>query len=568
MYLKNKEREKMKIIGFQSGHDVSYCILEDGVPILHEEMERFTREKEPSGCGLKWFFEKNPDMTDIDGFAWGNPPPSHLDWLDKESAEKARNMVGRENFKIFSHHDCHAANAFYTSTHKKSLVVSVDGGGNRIVEVNGRQQQFGETLAVYRGDGKNLQTVNIPYNVYCDGKVKFTGQNGLPLGNSLNLGKVWSNITSRVFGLSTGYPLGNQAGTVMAMATLGEPKYVHLFHDDMQYDPWADDAYLEVQEVKSHIMTSAFVKLKQYAEESEQEKFNVAASLQRYTENRFFNILSRFILEDDDTIGFSGGVSLNCVMIGKVKQHFPQIKHVYCDPVPYDGGLSLGAARLMWHTLGNERVYNNAQNRSPYLGKIYTEQEVRDACERESQVLVTNVTDQEVVDFLAQEKIIAVFGGGAESGRRALGNRSILADPRSKQMKDIINQKVKHRQWYRPFAPSILSEHVAEWFEDAYESPYMSMAPKFKEDKRKLVPAVVHYDGTGRLQSVEKELNPWYHSFISLWHQKSGVPIVLNTSFNDREPIVETPEHAINCFVRTNIDYLYFYDYGLLLTKK
>ena len=161
-----------------------------------------------------------------------------------------------------------------------------------------------------------------------------------------------------------------------------------------------------------------------------------------------------------------------------------------------------------------------------------------------------------------------IFGGGSESGRRALGNRSILADPRNPGMKDMINEKVKHRQWFRPFAPSILEEHAGDWFDDYMESPYMSLVLNFKKEKQKLVPAVVHKDGTARLQTVKKNDNPWYHSFLEKWRDASGVPIILNTSFNDREPICETPAHAIDCFSRTEIDYLYFYDHGILVSKR
>ena len=165
------------------------------------------------------------------------------------------------------------------------------------------------------------------------------------------------------------------------------------------------------------------------------------------------------------------------------------------------------------------------------------------------------------------DNVISVFGGGSESGRRALGNRSILADPRSPKMKDIINEKVKHRQWFRPFAPSITREDVKDWFEKDVDSPYMTAVIKFKEEMRDKVPAVVHFDGTARLQTVTENDNEWYYNFIKKFESISGVPILLNTSFNDREPIVETPEHAIDCFMRTNIDYLYFREYGILVSK-
>jgi carbamoyltransferase len=172
------------------------------------------------------------------------------------------------------------------------------------------------------------------------------------------------------------------------------------------------------------------------------------------------------------------------------------------------------------------------------------------------------------VDLLTKDdNVISVFGGGSESGRRALGNRSILADPRSLEMKDIINEKVKHRQWFRPFAPSILRDEVKNWFVHDVGSQYMSVALKFKEGMSKKVPAVVHFDDTARFQSVREDDNKWYYNFIKKFQEKTGIPIVLNTSFNDREPIVETPEHAINCFLRTNIDYLYFREYGILVKK-
>ena len=188
--------------------------------------------------------------------------------------------------------------------------------------------------------------------------------------------------------------------------------------------------------------------------------------------------------------------------------------------------------------------------------------------ENDSKIDFRDIEDENVVDLLMEQNIISVFGGGSESGRRALGNRSILCDPRSPNMKDKINEKVKHRQWFRPFAPSILRESVGDWFEKDVDSPYMTTVIKWKDEVKDKVPAVVHLNGTARLQTVTKNDNEWYYNFIKKFEDKTGVPIVLNTSFNDREPIVETPEHAINCFLGTNIDYLYFYEAGILVNKK
>ena len=182
-------------------------------------------------------------------------------------------------------------------------------------------------------------------------------------------------------------------------------------------------------------------------------------------------------------------------------------------------------------------------------------------------VVIEHVNDQFVIDQIIDQKIVSLFGGSSESGRRALGNRSIVADPRSLEMKNIINSKVKHRQWFRPFAPSMLRDDVKEWFNYEVDSPYMSFAIGVKEDKRNFIPAVLHKDNTARLQTLTAKDNGYYYDLVKLFFEKTGVPMILNTSFNDREPIVETPKNAIDCFLRTNIDYLYFAKEQLLISK-
>jgi len=182
-------------------------------------------------------------------------------------------------------------------------------------------------------------------------------------------------------------------------------------------------------------------------------------------------------------------------------------------------------------------------------------------------VIAVEADDALVIDLLLRQNVVSVYGGRSESGRRALGNRSILADPRSDDMRALINQKIKHRENFRPFAPSILREEVSNWFEHDVDSPYMGFAVKVLKTQQSRVPAILHFDGTARLQTVTENDNPWYHSFLLRWHEVSGVPILLNTSFNDREPIVETPDDAIVCFNKTNIDYLYFFDHGIVVTK-
>ena len=311
-------------------------------------------------------------------------------------------------------------------------------------------------------------------------------------------------------------------------------------------------------------------KWKLIADKGESERFDLAAGLQSATETVMRSIIGQLIGQiPTKNLCFSGGVSLNCVAIGKIRSWFPSIENVYVTPTPHDGGLPIGASQYVWHQILDKPRINWKDNFTPYLGRSYSIEEIEASLKnRSDKVEYKNSNISSLIGLLDDQKIVSVFGGGSESGRRALGNRSILADPRSPNMKKMINEKVKHRQWYRPFAPSILREEVANWFEIDQSSPYMSFAIPLKEDSLEKVPAVAHLDGTARLQTVSKNDNKWYYNLLSRWNKKTGVPILLNTSFNDREPICENPDHAIDCFLRTNIDYLYFSDFDLLVSKK
>jgi carbamoyltransferase len=308
-------------------------------------------------------------------------------------------------------------------------------------------------------------------------------------------------------------------------------------------------------------------------EQGEKAQFEISAAIQRATENKIREQIDPYIEKyKPKNLCLAGGVSLNSVLIGKMYEWYDGIvENIYIPPVPYDAGLSIGCAQILYH---DEKFMNQPrvkwEDSSPtYLGFNYHEDSVYEELEkRKDKVSFKKVDESVVIDLLTKDdNVISVFNQGSESGRRALGNRSILADPRSPNMKDIINEKVKHRQWFRPFAPSILREDVSDWFEIDVDSPYMTTVIKFKEEVRDKVPAVVHFDGSARLQTVTENDNKWYYNFIKKFKEKTGVPIVLNTSFNDREPIVETPEHAVNCFLGTDIDYLYFCELQILVKK-
>jgi len=362
-----------KIVGFQTGHDVSYCILEDGIPVIHEELERFNREKSPAGDGIEFFMNQNPDMTDIQYFVYGNPNGRggrYSSWGvdNKDYESRMTDMVNKNDgkFYVIGHHQSHAANAFYTSDFSEALIVTIDGGGTEKRDENdwlrdrhytgfGReglsmQESFGTSFTAWQGNENKIKRLNIEGS-----------------DQSLCIGTAWNRATSKIFGLSTGHPNGDQAGTVMAMGTIGNPaKYVDMFRGRFTQGD-----------------NTNYTRLAQLANSSEQEAFDIAAGLQKATEEVFRTVLTPIIESyNGSNLCLSGGASLNCVMTTKIYDWFPKIKNIFCDPVPYDGGLSIGSARFVWHNiLDNKRIHNSPKNASSYLGRVYTEKDILTAIE-------------------------------------------------------------------------------------------------------------------------------------------------------------------------------------------
>jgi carbamoyltransferase len=293
----------------------------------------------------------------------------------------------------------------------------------------------------------------------------------------------------------------------------------------------------------------------------------VAASLQARLEEVYFRMLQLSAVRTPlKAVCLAGGVAFNCVANGKIFENTP-FEQVYVQPAAGDAGLAVGAAYYVWHQkLGKPRsfVMDHA-----YWGPGFAAAEIRAAIEASGidsdGYKVAELTEEELVrqaaSIVADGKILGWFQGRAEWGPRALGNRSIVADPRRADMKDILNRRIKHREIFRPFAPSILAEATGEWFEKSHPSPFMTLAYAVRPEKRALIPAPTHVDGTGRLQTVTREANPRYHALISTFRDLTGVPVVLNTSFNDNEPIVCRPEEAIDCFLRTKMDALALGDF-------
>jgi carbamoyltransferase len=260
----------------------------------------------------------------------------------------------------------------------------------------------------------------------------------------------------------------------------------------------------------------------------------------------------------------AGGVALNCVANGMIFTR-SDFREVYVQPAAHDAGTSIGAALYLQHQILNQpRTF---QMRHVYYGPEYSDNEIKSALE-EAGAVSRRYSEDELVsrtsEQIAEGKIVGWFQGRMEFGPRALGNRSILADPRRKDMKDILNSRIKYREPFRPFCPSVLAECTGQYFEIDYPSPFMVMAYKIKPSQQAVIPAVTHGDGTGRLQTVEREISPLYWKLIRRFGDLTGVPVLLNTSFNENEPIVNTPAQAIDCFLRTKMDVLAIGPYLLL----
>jgi carbamoyltransferase len=299
----------------------------------------------------------------------------------------------------------------------------------------------------------------------------------------------------------------------------------------------------------------------------EEKHKNLAASLQATMEEAYFKLLNSLSRRTQQrAVCLAGGVAFNCVANGKIFDRTP-FTGVYIQPAAGDAGLAVGAAYWVHHqTLGHPRsfVMDHA-----YWGPKFTSAQLRGALERSplsgGNSKINELAEEGLVNVaakrLAEGKVVGWFQGRQCWGPRALGNRSILADPQRAEMTDLLNARVKHREPFRPFAPSILEESTAEFFEQSYPSPFMNLAYLVRPEKRSIIPAPTHVDGTGRLQTVSRQTNPLFWSLIREFQKVTGVPVLLNTSFNDNEPIVLTPDEAIDCFLRTRMDVLVLGNY-------
>ena len=467
----------------------------------------------------------------------------------------------RAQFHRIEHHHSHLASSFYCSPFEQAALLSADGLGD-----------FASTM----------------WGIGSGSRMKIEGAVAFPH----SLGLFYSAVTQYLGFLKFG-----DEYKVMGLAAYGQPEQLELFRDILRFEngtgrkgfklgldyfshhrtgpemSWAEaDKTPTLGKLFSEGMERRLGSARAADETLEQRHRNLAASLQARLEEVYLGMLRKLAEGTGlQAVCLAGGVAFNCVANGKIFESTP-FELVYVQPAAGDGGLSVGAAFFVWHQILRKPrsfVMDHA-----YWGPAYSPQEICRAVDSaglgQKGCVVREFQGEELIRraaaIIAAGKILGWFQGRAEWGPRALGNRSIVADPRRPEMKEILNRRIKHRESFRPFAPSILAEATGEYFEKSQPSPFMTLAYPVRQEKRESIPAPTHIDGTGRLQTVTRDANPRYHALISAFADLSGVPVVLNTSFNDNEPIVCSPEEAIDCFERTQMDALVLGDF--LITRQ
>lgn len=432
------------------------------------------------------------------------------------------------------HHRIHQCQAFWPSGFDEAAVVTIDTCGDDLIRLNGRK--IAGTLAIMDQSGR------------CEAIREYI----YPWSSA---GLIYSIANYHI-----GYAQG-QEGKTMGLAPYGTPdiynklkKYLRMYPDG-SFDFLSSTDFLEI------LKEYEYARPKQRDAEFTQKHKNIAFAAQKLVEDILSNTFTAALrLTGQKNLVYAGGVALNSVA-NEVACKMAQPENIYITPNPGDNGQSLGLALYGAYELAGWPPPN--KELSEYIGPVYTDDEIDNAV-RSTSFYKTRVDnpDLTMAKCIANGHITARFSGPAEFGPRALGNRSINADPRRHDMKDYLNSRVKRREGFRPFAPSVLIEHVSDWFDMKGRSPHMLRVVDVPEHLQDKIPAIVHVDGTARVQTVDKCENPGYWNLINLFYEITGVPVVLNTSFNvGGKPIVETPQNAVDCFESTNIDVLLLGDW-------
>jgi carbamoyltransferase len=437
-------------------------------------------------------------------------------------------------FPFLSHHLCHAASAFNVSPFDSAAVAVIDGIG-----------EWAST-SLYHGEGRHLEMVR---------EFKYPNSLGF-LWEKLSMYLGFSKYdASKVMGLAA---YGDAGMTRNAFASLVPDSRQMLMDASIMRHESPDFAPLE----KLFGLACRSAPLEDVEDAESRAYADIAAGLQSLTEEVVLNILNSFDRQRYRYLCMAGGVALNCAVNGRIVRE-DLFDNIFIQPVAHDAGTAMGAVLLIWNEiLGKER---HCEFHDAYLGPEYSDTEVEAALKQTGlEYSLESDIAKAVAGLLADGNIVGWFSGRMEWGPRALGARSLLADPRREDMRQIMNAKVKHREPYRPLCPSVLAEHASDWFDSGKHvdaDKYMLTTAYVLPEKRELIPAVLHADGSVRAQHVHQTENPGYHRLISEFEALTGIPLVLNTSFNDSEPIVCSPQDAINTFQKTDIDYLAMGDF-------
>ena len=556
-------------------HDSAAAVLKDGKVIAAVEEERFSRIKFDDGfpkLAIKWCLkEAGISAENIDSIAFYDKPVlkferlldnyigvaprglfSFLDvipkWIHKRlwvKDEINKHLKGFKGEIIFpEHHMSHAAHTFFTSPFDEAAILTVDG--------------VGEWSTTTFGTGKDTD---------------------IKLINDLR----WPHSVGLFYSAFTyflGFKVNEGEYKLMGLSSYGKPKYYDKImselidvkndgsiHLNMKYFAFTYDKYMTNQN-----FSDVFgIPPRKHDEKVEQIHYDIGASAQLVLEDILLKMVNHVYNKTKmKNLCLGGGVALNGVANYRILKEGP-FENLHIPPSPGDAGSAVGCAQYLYHCHAkNKRVVEESTERitnNIYVGPEYSNDEIKSFLDKnkisydflEREQLLKNSAK-----LIAEGNIVGWYQGKMEWGPRALGNRSILADPRDEKMKDVLNEKIKHRESFRPFAPSILDDYVSEYFDMDRPSPYMLFVAKVKKPDK--IPAVTHIDGTGRLQSVSKEVNPLYYDLINEFYKLTDIPVIINTSMNVMgEPIVNTPEHAYNMILKTDMDYLVMGNY---LVKK
>lgn len=568
----------MKIIGFnleQTHYGLPLdnggaCLIVDGEVTMMVNEERLNRKQYSPGYkqSLEYILENNNlSIDDIDMFVASSclEPLATPKYIQK-SLRKNGFDVPLRKIKVCGHHLSHAYTAYYPSGFDEAIIMVADGDGNVVDTV---MAPGTANITDYR---KNL----LEHNSYFIGRgdaIDFLERDHVPAGEN-GLGGAY-----RYFTYFCGFPGYKYAGKLMGLSAYGCERNAH---NDLKVfevlsngqitcslpdsDRVVDSAYVVEQWFRER---GVFTKKREVGEPISEAIEDAAYLIQRELSEAVVKKI-QYLVEKTGikNLCIAGGVGLNAVTNRDILDK-TDIEQIYIQPASGDSGQCLGNAYFGAHHY--ERKTTLRKPLSVYQGKEYSDAEIVHALMAHSDaVTVTKMDFAELATLAAQkisdDSIIAWFQGRSEIGPRALGNRSILANPINKHMKDIINARVKHREAFRPFAPSVLAEKVQDWFQIEVPAPYMIMNAQVKDPTR--LPSVTHEDGSARIQTVTSAQNPKYYTLISAFEKISGVPVVINTSFNDNEAIVETPEDALSTFLRTNIDFLFIGNYYVQKNEK